>query len=384
MKVSYIKGINMFISLLIAIGLYSIPLVSQELPAYYREPFSESFEIRKQQYLQANEYLDNLIESSKEECLKFFQPDFSNIEKYQKSLLPYREKFSKMLGYPPPLIKEEIKPKFVFVAEDSTCKIYRVWVEVLNGMDAYGIYLIPQGLKGKAPLLICEGGAGCCPEAVCDLDTGPPLHKIGREAVKRGYIVWAPMLLVRNAYANEPNDPEANRNVFARKAKLVGTSLDAIHMYKIIKSTEAIIKSRSEIDSKRVGMTGLSLGCYYTLHVMAVFPLIKVGAPSAYFVEQAEFLRNAAIKNPDVSITDNILNTFGFAQIVGLICPRPLLIQLGKNDKTFHTDGALREIEKAEMYYKKLGVGNNFLFSEHNGGHEYEVESILSFIDKYL
>jgi hypothetical protein len=60
------------------------------------------------------------------------------------------------------------------------------------------------------------------------------------------------------------------------------------------------------------------------------------------------------------------------------------MVQLGKNDEAFYTEGALREIKKAEMYYKKLGDSNNFLFYEHNGGHEYDVESILSFIDKHL
>ena len=80
----------------------------------------------------------------------------------------------------------------------------------------------------------------------------------------------------------------------------------------------------------------------------------------------------------------NILNTFGFAQVAGMICPRPLMVQLGINDRGFHTESSLRELRKVQAYYRKLGIIENFEYYEHPGGHEYHVESILAFFDKYL
>ena len=368
----------------VCVFIFQIYSAAQELPEQYREKFSDSYHIRLEQNSDMNRYLDNLIEASVEKRFAFFKPDYSGTEQYRKSLVPYREELSEMLSYPPPGIKEGTVPKIEFVGEDSQCRIYRVWLEVLNGVKAYGIYMVPRNLKGKAPLLIIVHGSGGCPEAVCDLDTGKPLHAMGREAVKKGYIVWAPALDVRNYYGNEEKLPESNRHVFSRKAVLVGTTFKAIDVYKIIRSTNALIENRREIDADKVGMTGLSLGGYFTMYTTALFPRIKAAAPSAYYVEAAESSRRAAIGEARDAFDKNLINKFGFAQLAGMICPRPLMIQLGKNDKAFNTEASRREIDKSEIYYRKLGIKENLKFFEHSGGHEYHPESILSFFDKIL
>ncbi len=356
----------------------------QELPEQYREKFSESFPIRKMQHLEIKEYIDKLLEESIEQSLTFFKPDFSGIEQYKNSLQPYRERLSRTLGYPPPNAKKGVITKFIKAGEDVHCTIYRVWVEIIDGVTAYGIYMLPKNIKGKAPLIIAQHGGGGNPEAICDLDTRINYHSFGPEAVKRGYIVWAPALAMRCGYGGDPDIPGANRNLLNRRLKLLGTSIIGLEIHKIIQSTKALIKNRPEIDENRVGMTGLSWGGYFTLHTTALFPLIKVAVPSASFVEQAAVLRRTAEDNSKRPVDKDIFRNLGNSQVAGLICPRPLMVQLGQKDTLFDLEGARREAKKVESYYKKLGVSDRFKFSEHPGGHVFHIESIFEFFDKHL
>ena len=106
----------------------------------------------------------------------------------------------------------------------------------------------------------------------------------------------------------------------------------------------------------------------------------------AQLVDLAGFLKRAA-EQPERAHDRqffNVINKYGIAQIVGMICPRPLQVQMGVVDPVFDIVDARKEIKKAELYYMKLGVEDKFIFTEHPGGHEFEVETILSFLDRYL
>jgi len=362
--------------------LCPVCLLGREVPEQYREKFSESFPIRRQQHLELKEYVEKLIAEQKERSLGSFKPDFSSIERYEESVLPYRDKHARRLGYPPPKSVEGAEPRFVYVGKDSVCTIYRMWAEVAEGVDAYGIYMVPHGIEGKAPLLICEHGGGGNPEAICDLDTRVNYYSMGHEAVKRGYIVWAPGLIMLCGYGGDPKIEGADRNLFDRKLKLLGTGIIGLELQIIIESTKALIKHRPQIDATRVAMTGLSWGGYYALHTTAIFPLIKVAVPSANFREHAAIL--SRVDDPQKRVDGNLFDLFGDAQVVGMICPRPVMIQMGEKDTLFDLEGARREAKKAASFYKKLGIEDSFEFSVHPGGHVFEIESIFRFLDKHL
>jgi dienelactone hydrolase len=360
----------------------STSIFAQDLPGQYREKFSESFPIRKQQHLALKDYIDLLVEDRKDQALSKFTPDFSGIEQYEASVIPFREQLSESFGYPPPLSIKGTEPRTVFVGKDAVCNIYRIWIGVAVGIEAYGLYMVPHNLAGKAPLLICEHGGGGNPEAICDLDTRINYHSFGHEAVKRGYIVWAPGLVMRCGYGDDPEIEGADRNLLDRRLRLLGTSIIGMELQMIIEGTKTLVRHHPEIDPERIGMTGLSWGGFYTLHVAALFPEIKVAVPSANFREQ-ELLLNR-VDNPQNRIDRNLFNLFGSAQVAGMICPRPLMIQMGVKDTLFDIDGVRREAKKAEVYYEKLGVGSLFEYSEHDGGHVFENESIFQFFEKHL
>ena len=360
-------------------------LVGAETPPY-REPFAQSFPNRKEQHLQIKAYADKLLKAQAERSLNSVKPDFSSPAAYERSVQPYRDRLKAAYGTPPPGAKEGRVTRFEKVGEDGLCTIYRAWVEVVDGVEAYGIYLVPKNLTPgtRAPLLIAQHGGGGNPEALVDLDTRAAYNAFGREAVKRGYIVWAPALAMRSSYSGDAAIPGANREQLDEKLRLAGTSIIGLELYKIIESARTLMRTRPEIDVERVGMTGLSWGGFFTMYATALTPFIKVAAPSGYFRDYAQLLQRAHADEAKPADREGF-GGIGHFQAVALICPRPCLVEIGQKDGTLNPmAGARVEAERAAEFYRKLGVADRFQFSAHAGGHEFDTKTILDFFDRHL
>lgn len=356
---------------------------AQELPEQYQENFSESYPIRKEQHLEIKNYIDTLINEEVEKSMSFFQPNFFSISDYENSLYPYRQKLGKYFGYPPPKALKGKVIRFEKAGEDKYCTLYRIWIEVIEGVHTYGIYMVPREIREKAPLIIAMHGGGGNPEAICDLDTRINYNSFGHEAVKRGYLVWAPALTMLSGYAKDPAIPGAERNLFDWQLKLVGSSIIGIEFHKIIESTRVLISERTEIDIENIGMSGLSWGGFFTMYTTALCPFIKAAAPSAYFRDsKADLLKTFDVASEAQAIYS--FKGFGHFQAIGLICPRPCFVQLGEKDELFDMVGARIEAQRAAFIYEKLGIGDKFIFNVHQGGHEYDTKNILDFFDRWL
>ncbi len=361
-------------------------LGAQEKPAAqpYREPFAQSFPIREEQHRQIKAYADRLLQERTERALSLGAPDFSSAVAYERSVAPLRERVKAFYGTPPPGAKAGRVTKFTPVGEDAECTVFRVWIEVIEGVEAYGLYLLPKQRREKAPLIVAQHGGGGNPEAICDLDTRVNYRGFGREAVRRGYIVWAPALAMRSAFSGDPAIPGASRELLDQKLKLAGTSIIGLELHKILESTRTLVQVRPEIDAARVGMTGLSWGGFFTMYAAALSPLIKVAAPSGYFRDTAQLLRKAT-GDVATAAERELFGAPGHYQAIALICPRPCLVEIGVQDGALNDmAGARAEVERAAESYRKLGVAERFQFNAHAGGHEFDTPAVLAFFDRHL
>lgn len=189
---------------------------------------------------------------------------------------------------------------------------------------------------------------------------------------------------MNSSYAKDPDVPGANRELLDKKLKFLGTSIIGIEIQKIIESTKTLAKERPEIDATRIGMTGLSWGGFFTMYTTALWPFIKVAIPASYFQDSEVELKKAVADNSKMPPERLIFSGIGHFQAIGLICPRPCMVQLGENDGLFNMDEAKKEAGRSAEFYKKLGIGDRFEFNTHKGGHEFEIEAIFRFFGKYL
>ena len=357
---------------------------AQKPVEHFREPFSKSYPIRKEQHLEVQAYVEKLLKEQVETSLNKFTPDFFSIKDYENSLYPYRQQLGDYFGYTLPKSTKGRITKFERVGEDKYSAVYRAWIEVAEGVHAYGIFMVPVNLKKKAPMIIAIHGGGGNPEAICGLDERKPYHNFGYEAVKRGYIVWAPGLTMLSDYSGDENIPGVSRELLDKQLKLVGSSIIGLEIHKIIGSARTLISERAEIDAENVGITGLSWGGFFTMYSAALCPFVKAAAISGNFRDTKVEL-NKTLNSSLLNGLSKPFESFGYFQAIGMICPRPCFVQLGEHDEVFKDmEGARIEAERAAFFYKKLNIQDKFKYATHPGGHEFENESIFNFFGKYL
>ena len=346
-----------------------------DFAGHYQEPIEASQPIRQKEFDQINGYVQRLKGEAVANRDAYVRPDFTSESAYEQSVAPLRAQVRQRIGFPPPMIKRGAEPRFEHVADDAYASVYRVWLEVLEGVEAYGILSIPHGLKGRAPLLICQHGGGGSPEII--LPVMPTAGNYGwmvQRALKDGYVTYAPALIF-NIGGTEPIQGP-NRLQMDQELRNVGTSIMAVELWKIYRAID-VIGARPEVDRSRIGMMGLSYGGLYTLYATALEPRIKVAVSSCFFNERSRYFWQ------DWSFF-NYFNEFNDAEVCALICPRPLMIEVGVKDDLFAIDGARAEFVRARRFWDGLGLGERFVMEEFDGGHEFRGDGAYEFVKKYL
>lgn len=351
---------------------------AQDKPAslYFEQDVKQSNPLRTEQAKELDAYILHL-KGDNQRLDRVLQADYSSPEAFEKSAELYRKAFSDSIGYPPPGDAPKDAATFEKMGEDEIGTYFRATIPVLPGVHAEGIYIVPKGLTGKAPLVISMHGGGGSPE-VALFRGGANYHDMVRGGVKRGYIVFAPQHLF-----SAEGFPGDIRNRTDERLRLVGTSLTAIEITKITRSLDVILK-RPEVDVDRVAMVGLSYGGYYALVTPALDRRIKVSVCSCYYgVQEGRYERDELSIPVDFKFKDRF-TLFRDSDIVALICPRALQIQAGSRDGVDHRDAGKLLAPRSAEYYNKLKRPNQFQHLVFDGGHEFHDESAWEFVKTHL
>ncbi len=317
---------------------------------------------------------------------------FCQQELYEENLratMPIREKLWRQMdgfatrlqlksriGYPPPQMKVSGSLKLEKTGEDAVATYYRSYLAVGDGLDAYGLYIVPKKLAAKrAPLVISKHGGGGFPE-MATFHGGTNYKDQVRGAVAEGYIVYAPHSVMYPFGDRDAGTaiPAEVRKELDEKLREANTSLAAVEVYKISLVLDELVK-RPEIDPKRIAMIGLSYGGFYSLYTAALEPRIKVVVASCSFPD-----------NPPVTDGKNAgrLIDLAPAEVAGLIAPRALQVQSGINDKLIPIEQGRQAAKRTALAYDKLGASDKFVFNEFEGGHEFRGSLVWPFLKKWL
>jgi len=345
-------------------------------PQYYEEDVAASNPLRVQQAKELDAYI-LAMKRDDSRLHALFHPDYASPEAFEKSAEPFRKAFCDSIGYPPPGDVPKDAPTFDKIGEDEIGTYYRASIPILPEVHAEGIYIVPKGLMGKAPLIIAMHGGGGSPELAL-FHGGHNYHDMVRGGVKRGYIVFAPQHLF-----SSPGLPKDIRNKTDQRMRLIGTSLTAVEIAKITRSLDVIL-TRPEVDPSRVGMVGLSYGGYYALVTPAIDVRIKVSVSACYYgVQEGRYGRDELSVPSDFQFTDRF-TLFRDTDLVALICPRALEIQAGSKDDEDHRESGKLLAPLSEAYYANLGLPGRFHYVILEGGHQFYDDSGWEFVKKHL
>lgn len=342
----------------------------------YEEDIAASNPGRTEQAREMERYLAT-VRDDEARRKAVFDPDFTSETTYHASTERLRQVLRDSLGYPPPGAPDQEPPQFTRVGEDGLATYYRTRFSVLPGVHVIGLYLVPKAVTKPAPLVVSMHGGAGSPE-LATFRGGANYHDMVRGAAQQGYVVWAPTHLFK-----ADGFPDDIRQRLDSRARLVGATITAIEIAKITRGLDVVL-TRPEVDARRVAMVGLSYGGFYTLYTMALEPRIRVGVSSCIFGNLTE---GWATKD-DFWKSDwrfpNGLSLLRDPEIIALICPRPLEVQMGERDELVPIEPARRQAPQAASYYERLGVGDRFRFHAFSGKHEFYGPSAWEFLAQRL
>lgn len=281
--------------------------------------------------------------------------------------LPYKENASELetaLGAP--LDREVSSPCSMsqeYVGRDELCEIYRLRFSPLPKCPFFALLFIPHSITPPAKLTVAAHGLLGTPELMYGMHGKNGYSNLIARLLRKNVCVLAPQFLLWNC-GRSPAKPcyetKYDRVSIDRSLKELGGSMTALEVFFLLRALSAITSLRF-INHDDISVCGMSYGAFLTLRAMALDKNIKSGYFMSCFNGSLDTRwPEWAFRSPYKTLSDS--------ELVSLISPRRVLVEVGEHDDIFPVSGAMEEAAKAKLCYAQ-GNAENFRFSVWNGGH---------------
>jgi dienelactone hydrolase len=310
------------------------------------------------------------------------QRDLSSVEAYEKSSERYREIFRKdVIGeFAQPLLPFNARSRRSWETDKWTG--HEVVLDVFPDVFAYGVLLLPKDLQPgeQRPVVVCQHGLEGRPTDVF-LGDNPAYHDFAAKLCERGFITFAP----QNPYIFTDRF-----RTLQRKAQPLGRSLFSL----IVPQHQQIVnwlKTQPYVDPSRIAFYGLSYGGKSAMRIPALVTDYCLSICSADFNEWV--LKNASTRHNfsymwtgEYEIFEwDLGSTFNYAEMAGLICPRPFMVERGHFDGVGEDDWVAFEYAKVQhLYAAQLKIGNRTEIEWFVGPHTINGVGTYNFLHRHL
>jgi dienelactone hydrolase len=241
--------------------------------------------------------------------------------------------------------------------------------------------LIPNDVHGKAPaMLVLHQTTDAGKDEAVGLAGNPNLH-LGKELAERGYVVLAP---------DYPTLGEHNIDVYARGWQ--SASMKAI--WDNMRGID-LLQSLPEVDGKRIGVIGHSLGGHNGLFTAAFDSRIACVVTNCGFTSFARYYggnltgwmgpRYMPRIKTDFPTPDKM--PFDFHDVLGAIAPRPVYLSAPARDSNFDVSGVQDMIASVTPAYRLYGVAHRLTAVYPDCAHEWptpERLTVYAWLDRAL
>ena len=325
---------------------------------------------------------DALRQAASRRQVLWSKTDNSSIERWQETCQYYRDfLWDEVIGRcPPPSVPAN--PRTRLIHDEPGFKGYEVVLDVWEDAFAYGILLVPKGIKSdeRRPVVVCQHGLEGRSQDVVDPKIESPYNAYGADLANRGFVVYAP----QNPYIGQ----DAFR-VIQRKANPIKWSLFSLIIIQHERTLEWLAE-QSFVDAERIGFYGLSYGGKTAMRVPALLDGYALSICSADFNEwivknatydsRYSYMFTGEYEMPEF----NLGNTFNYAEMAWLIAPRPFMVERGHNDGVAPDEWVAYEYAIVRHLYADLGISNRTEIEFFNSGHEINGQGTFRFLHHYL
>lgn len=312
------------------------------------------------------------------------QLDTSSIEKYKETVEAYRTRFrDEVIGrFDDTPLPPEVRSRRVY--DEAKYTGYEVVMDVFPDVFAYGILLMPKGIKegDRRPVVVCQHGLEGRPQDVADPKiNNKSYNQYAIRLAERGFITFAP----QNLYIGHDRF-----RTLQRKANLLGKTLFSIIVPQHQQMTDWL-KSLPMVDPERIAFYGLSYG---GKSAMRIPPLVSNYALSICSADFNEWVwKNASTRSPysyvwtpEYEIFEwDLGSTFNYAEMAALIAPRPFMVERGHFDGVSSDEAVAYEFAKVRFLYEaRLGLGDRCAIEFFTGPHTIHGVGTFDFLHKHL
>lgn len=304
-------------------------------------------------------------------------------ERWQETTAEYRRFFyDELIGrFDRPLLPAAVRTRKVYDEPQYTG--YQVVMDVFPNVIGYGILLLPKEIKPgeRRPVVVCQHGLEGRPEDVADIHhDNPAYHMFAARLAQRGFITYSP----QNPYIFQDRF-----RTFNRKGNPLRKTLFSII---VPQHQQAVnwLASLPMVDGERIAFYGLSYGGKTAMRVPAIIEQYCLSICSADFNEW--IWKNTSSRSPysylgtgEYEIFEfDLGNTFNYAEMAGLICPRPFMVERGHRDGVAPDEWVAYEFAKVRLLYADLKIPERTEIEFFDGPHTINGQGTFRFLHHHL
>jgi dienelactone hydrolase len=310
--------------------------------------------------------------------------DTSSMAAYLKSVEPYRDEFAnEVVGrFDRALLPPDVRSRRIY--DEPKFTGYEVVMDVFPDVIAYGILLLPKGIKAgeKRPVVVCQHGLEGRPRDVADPKVNnPAYHQFAVKLAERGFVTFSP----QNLYIFGDRF-----RTLQRKANPLKKTLFSVIVPQHQQITDWL-KTLPAVDPARIAFYGLSYG---GKSAMRIPPLVNNYCLSICSADFNEWVwKNASthspysyVWTPEYEIFEfDLGSTFNYAEMAALIAPRPFMVERGHFDGVAPDETVAYEFAKVfHLYDAKLGIGDRCQIEFFVGPHTINGQGTFAFLHQQL
>ena len=266
-----------------------------------------------------------------------------------------------------------LNPRIVSTEVYDRCTIHKV-VYHSRAEVAIPAYLsIPKGVAAKTPAVLCiHGHVPGGKESVIS-GNGEFGSPYGRDLAEQGVITLCP----DNAGMGERGHPSGGCDFLWRRLNYLGYDLTGYRVYDLMRGVD-YLQSLPEVDEGRIGIAGLSGGCWLGIVHAALDERVRAAVLSGYFTTfaQTSWFGHCICHHPK-----GIGELCEMPDIAGLIAPRPIFVEWGTEDVSRPVHPAF---EIAQRIYRAANADDQITLQEFEAGHLFSGEQSLPWLVQTL
>jgi dienelactone hydrolase len=365
--------------------LDGLPLVaSRPAPVHARGNFDPGRRLERQ-FKEIASFSQKLVDESEQVRAEFTAKieRESGLPTFKKSTEWYRAYFrDEIIGtFDRKLLPPNARTRLIY--DEPQYRGYEVVLDVFPELIFYEILLLPKDIAPgeRRPVVVCQHGLeGRAQFTVTGDHTS--YRDFASRLAKRGFIVFAPQHLYRGG---------DNFRALQRKANPIKQSLFSI-MVAQHRQLLRWLGGLPFVDADRIGFYGISYGGKSAMRIPALVDGYCLSICSSDFSDwiwrtATNRYPNGYLAHGEYEIFEfDLGNTFNYAEMAALICPRPFMVERFHHHDLF-ADKTCAEFAKVRLLYENMGVADRTAmtyYGSYQNKTPYSDRETFDFLHKHL